>query len=400
MSWPTINTPTIINDTTTLNAQGLGTITDALVDRTNELHNVLGNRYENAIVISDSGMGGLPTNQSEQSAIGLVVYFDTDQEKYLEAQPVSTTEDGMIVPAKSAYIAGLICGTPTSDGVGKLLVAGVISATSAGFSSGATPGPYYLGENGTLVPTPPEGRLVVYCGYLTTTGWFIFNPSSPSPKITAQTIAAPIAGIIPGPGILMANEGDRTVSISAGFVSGGLVTSGGRAVSTITSGGLIETNVVNQLNDGLGVDITQTAPGVFSIAANGLSRYLDMQTINANNVLIGGGINDSLVTFPAGIVSSIVGLVRLPHAVPAEGIKLFVWLKSSSTNIGNLSAAVTPIRQGAAQETINSISFEQATGAEFTSDNIITTGDDLLRIVFTANSPASAISLQALGVLV
>jgi len=394
MSWPTV--PEIQDNVTTLNASGLGAITDALTERTQELLTRIGDgKYENALVVNDSCMGGLTQ--------GTVVYFNTTLNRYQSAEPVSTSSNGLVIPADSAYIAGIVCNNPSAEGDGKLLVSGVVSASLVGFTNASRPGPYYLGDNGTLVTTPPEGRLAVYCGYLTSTQWFIFSPASPSPKITDQTIAAPIASIIPGPGIAASSStGNRTVTLSTQLTSGGAISSGGMAVARIENGQLVTTPVINGFSStGLGVDIN-VDNGIATIEATGLSHYLDLQTINANNVLIGGAINDSLITFPAGIASSIIGLVRLPHQIPAEGIRLFVWAIGS---VSGLSAAITPIRYGEPQTTISGITFSNNPTAPSTKElwsalQSTVRGDDLLRIVFSVSGAASAVSLQALGVIV
>ena len=386
--------PPISDGVTTLNEAGLGSSINALVTRTNELYAICGSKTNNAVVINDTGMSGVSG--------GMVVYFDTQSDCYKAAQPGSEVDsEGRILPGAAAYIAGLVLTGPNADGVGQLLVNGVIPANS--ISSALTAGPYFLASGGSLVNTPPDGALAIYCGYKTNTGWFIFNPTAPSPNITDQTVAAPVASIIPGPGI-NASTISRTVTLST-IISGATVSSGGVAVAAISNGAAVTCPVVNSITAGPGIAVNTTSGGAV-ISATGVANHLDFQIINANNVLIGGGYNDATITFPNNISgAAVVGTVRLPESLPSGG-QIFAWISDTSEDLTVSGAIIYSVSGGLSSAIFSgTISAGGSIGtlSELTTGNVIGSAYNggLVRVsISPVNTPTTDIHIIAAGVLV
>ena len=106
----------------------------------------------------------------------------------------------------------------------------------------------------------------------------------------------------------------------------------GTCVASITRSGIQTADVVNTLTAGGHISITGTN-GNYTISDEAVGAYLDFQTINANNVLVGATANDAILTFPAGISSSVLGIVRLPTLSVGKvwSFRVFVWTTSGST---------------------------------------------------------------------
>lgn len=178
----------------------------------------------------------------------------------------------------------------------------------------------------------------------------------------------------------------------------------GRCITSISRTGITTGPVVQQLNQGAGIEISNSG-GVYTINAGWFSKYIDMQTINANNVLVGSTATDALITFPAGITSTLIGVVRIPasDSLNPWTINIFAWMLDAGGTLSG-SILIQPAPTGAAAvSTATTISLTGNGAAGSITEALSTTsysvpGDSLVTITLTANSPGSAIKLRAVGV--
>lgn len=175
----------------------------------------------------------------------------------------------------------------------------------------------------------------------------------------------------------------------------------GRCITSISRTGITTGPVVQQIVQGPGIEVVNN-DGVYTLSAGWFSRYLDMQTINANNVLVGSTATDALITFPAGITSTLIGVVRVPASENPWTIHVFAWmLDAGGTLTGNILIQPPPTG-GAAVSTTSEISISGSGSAgaiiEALSTNTYSApGDSLVTITLTA-TPGTAIRLRAAGI--
>ena len=194
----------------------------------------------------------------------------------------------------------------------------------------------------------------------------------------------------------------------------------GNCVTAINKGGIAIAPVVHQLTAGGGIDIVpmvsgnNTIPGSYRIDNSYIAATLiDFQTINANNVLIGGTATDAIITFPAGLYSSFVGIARVPYTVSASGwpIKVFLWVSGpGAAAVDRLSGSVktqTAATTGSPITQASNISFEAPASSttEYvylvtcTQTTLTAPSNALVSVFIEADFPETQIQLLAAGIV-
>ena len=167
-------------------------------------------------------------------------------------------------------------------------------------------------------------------------------------------------------------------------------TNGGVCVAGISRDGITTAPVVNQLTGAGNITITNSS-GIYTISDIPAGSYLDFQTINANNVLVGANATDALLTFPEGVSASVLGVCRLPALTSgAWQFKVFAWPTSSGG--AGLNAAVNmlipPANLGDVPTTVSS-------GGVVNSTTFVGSGGALVQAVLSTSAGAQ---LSAAGV--
>lgn len=186
----------------------------------------------------------------------------------------------------------------------------------------------------------------------------------------------------------------------------------GTCVTSISKSGISTAPVVHSITAGGGTTITETN-GVYTITNTGVgSTYIDFQTINANNVLVGGAATDALITFPAGLAdASFIGIARIPAADQSWSIKVFLWITGDTLTYASALSGVVKIQSASEAgvpivTTGTSVSFTIPSGTinnnnlyELRCTETLTAApNSLVTVVISANTPSSAIQVNAAGV--
>jgi hypothetical protein len=159
----------------------------------------------------------------------------------------------------------------------------------------------------------------------------------------------------------------------------------GRALTSISASGVITGPVIQELTAGPGISISPAVNGKCSVTNTGnISPYIDLQAINASNVLVGVSADDALFTFPAGTVSTLTGMVRLPESMNGRGFRVFVWmLDEGGALTGDIKIQPPPTGGTAVSDTL---AIQTASGA--TAGSIT---ECLSTTTYTPNNPGNAL---------
>jgi hypothetical protein len=261
--------------------------------------------------------------------------------------------------------------------------------------------------------------LVVYNGV------FIGNPtlngsgqlqiqSDTAPTSVTLFCTSPIATVNPEITAITPANGNEILQLSRAF---GTVyvdteypvvstTPTGTCITGISKSGIGTAPVIHSLTGALGVTVTGSN-GELTVSNNFYSAYIDAQTLNANNVLIGSGeANDPLITFPAGIASSIVCIARLPHRQSDTwSFQVFVWETGGGASLtGSSMRILTPgSTSSISSDSTSTFTIPAASGSgifECLSNADAFTGgaDALITFKLTCSNPANAVNIHAVGI--
>ena len=162
-----------------------------------------------------------------------------------------------------------------------------------------------------------------------------------------------------------------TVYIDNDYPEANTVSSGGRCVAEISKAGVTYAPVVNEIRKAGGIDIKNNG-GIVTISDRAVAQYIDFQTINANNVLVGATTEDVLLTFPSGVAASVLGVCRLPALSEGQWkFQVFAWPNTSTTlNINASVKTITaptavgePVTSSTSGGTVNDTVFYASGGA-------------------------------------
>ena len=302
----------------------------------------------------------------------------------LDASQGTWTNSGTVYTASSTSIASqIMVGVPTESIAvihnGALLLSGTdysLSSNTLTLSGGLTSvGSYQLSPINRLIATDPEVRAI-----------------------------APAADN----DVLKTSKSFGTVYLDTNFTPVSTGQLPGTAVVGITNAGVSTGPVVQTLDQGTGISINSNGSGGYIINNDVYGDYLDLQIINAHNVLIGNGVTDNLVTFPAGINSDITGLIRLPGERGGRVVRAFAWMVGAG---GGLQGSMTVQMVPGTSESVTpggEITLNAPAGAGANSvSEVITSGaalvtssgydNALTMISISATTPATAIQVKAIG---
>lgn len=136
--------------------------------------------------------------------------------------------------------------------------------------------------------------------------------------------------IADGNSTLKVSQKGTTAIIDTDFsVVGHQSTTQGKAVSSITSEGLITCDVVHDITGSGGITVSKTADGVYNVSNTGESQKLELNILNSNGVVFTGA-DVLLFKFPKGRTSSIHGTVRIPQTTSTTA-RVFMWVQGTGT---------------------------------------------------------------------
>ena len=224
-----------------------------------------------------------------------------------------------------------------------------------------------------------------------------------------STIVPEVTSIAPAQGntVLKVTQAYGTVYLDTDFATTGTTFEQytGTCITNFSRSGVSTGPVVQEILPGAGVDIVPNSdyPGSYTINASWLSKYIDMQTINANNVLVGSTATDALITFPAGINSTLIGVVRVPASENDWTINVFAWMLDAGGSLTGSILIQPPPSGSAAVSTTTSISLSGSGNVgsiteALSADTYTVPGDSLVTITLNATAPGIPIQLRALGV--
>lgn len=190
-------------------------------------------------------------------------------------------------------------------------------------------------------------------------------------------------------------DGNATIKVTKAFGTVYLdndypitnVGNGGTCVAGISRGGVTVAPVINQINGAGGINAT-TSNGICMISDVTSGTYIDFQTINANNVLIGATANDALITFPEGVNASLLGIVRLPPRQEGSWtFQIYTWAVDSNTALNVSATMLIPTSGG---------SYTTSSGSGTTNNGSFTAPGGTL-VQATLYNSGTAVRLQAAG---
>lgn len=137
--------------------------------------------------------------------------------------------------------------------------------------------------------------------------------------------------VVEGNSVLKVTQKGNTALLDTEFkVVGNQDISTGKALSSVTSEGLITCDVVNEITGSGGIVVTKTSEGVYNVSAGaGDSQKIELNILNSNGVVFTGS-DVLLFKFPKGRTSSIHGTVRIPQTT-SEIAKVFMWVQGTGT---------------------------------------------------------------------
>lgn len=203
---------------------------------------------------------------------------------------------------------------------------------------------------------PPESVVVLHSGAILTSGsdYTFSNGQLTIPAAGSMSTGYTICGINPlmgtnpevraiapavGNNVISATKVYGTVYLDTSYPET-RVSSGGVCVAGISREGITTAPVVNDIKY-TGAMTVVSSGGIYTISTDAPEgSYLDFQTINANNVLVGATTSDTLLTFPEGIAASVLGIVRLPmRNAGSWTFKVFTW---PSTGLATSITVINP----------------------------------------------------------
>lgn len=277
------------------------------------------------------------------------------------------------------------------------------TSTAAQILAGVPEESICLLHNGAIVNSADyviSGSYITLSGGLTSVGTYQLSPINR--LIATQPEVQAVAPATTND-IIKTSRTFGTVYIDTDFnpTTTGVLT--GSAVIAITSSGVSTGPVVQNVSAGAGIGVAPDGSGGVIVSANTYSDYLDLQVVNAHNVLIGNGINDPYITFPAmSGTADITGIVRLPANLGGKTIQAFAWMQGPGGALsGSMSLQSIPNSATTAAIVINppTSAGENDVNEVLTSGALIASaaGNGLATLVISAVSPADPIRIKAIG---
>lgn len=204
-----------------------------------------------------------------------------------------------------------------------------------------------------------------------------------------------------------------TVYIDTDFTTTESTALSGKAVTSVDKSGVTIGDVVQKVEGGTGITVSDDGNGTVTIENTTISPYLDLQAINADNVLIGVGTGSALYTFPAGANSTLTGVIRLPASMndaaenPIKKFKPFAWVLGAGGNIavelqiqgppGTGVVVATP-EGGSIPTPPESVGTNDITECLDSDVSYTAPNNALVTVMFSASQPGNNIRIKALGI--
>lgn len=179
----------------------------------------------------------------------------------------------------------------------------------------------------------------------------------------------------------------------------------GQGVITIDSQGITTGPVVQELFAGPGITIQEQSPGVPMISATAeLSKCVELNILNGNGIVYGGD-SFSILKFPAGKTSSLIGSVRAPNGRLKFTAKIFMYIDNISGNIPNANCEIQSMlatEEGNVDIKAFNVAFTSPPGTtsviNWTTNSFDVDPSSLLNITVGFTDPPATINVRAIGV--
>lgn len=223
----------------------------------------------------------------------------------------------------------------------------------------------------------------------------------------------PFAGIVPwitdvqttDNKIIDAAQTGTTTIIDVNFPIVDNTLNTGKAVTGITREGVYTGDIINTINAGAGIVVSQNKGDVTIASSASLERYVELNIMNGSGIIYGGDNDSCCIKFPAGRISHLAGTVRTPGDSKKFKIKVFAYI--DNIGVSPTLSAKTTIMTASESEPITSLAYDlqlksnntMGTVLMCTTDTVEVSGNSLITLDLYTNNPSATMSLRSCGVI-